>query len=77
MSECTKFKDRNGKFIYSATAVEFWDEEGGYGVGIVTLVNGEWCVVNPEEMRVYGWSASMIMVKNFSPKGIKCLGFGV
>lgn len=44
----TGFKDVDKNPIYEGQAVEFWDDEGGHGIGIISM-NKEhgWMIIDP------------------------------
>jgi hypothetical protein len=70
----TGFRDSEECNIYGGDAVEYFDDEGGYGKGIVTIDkrNGEYYIRNPQEEK-FQTIKSITMLKNFAPRHVRVL----
>jgi hypothetical protein len=76
--ERTGFLDANGEIIYGGQAIEFWDDEGGHGVGITTLhPKHGWLMLNPsKDLREDGTVWSIASISSFAPKSCRLMVYG-
>lgn len=70
----TGFVDCDGKCIRGGSVVEYWDSEGGSGVGVVDFKEKRWLIVNSWEAKQHKFKITTA-VQSFAPSNVRVLGY--